>query len=103
MVPLGNGILRIFVAVNIIHGSSLGIFIPRAFKNPKSNDLLKAVMLYLAKIYYDLKNYKEALKHINESLILNENFSESIELRQKILELVRKEKKSDFIDDTSVI
>ena len=59
--------------------------------------------LYLAKIYYDLKNYKEALKHIKESLIINENFSEGIELRKKILELLRKEKKSDFINDKSVI
>ena len=59
--------------------------------------------LYLAKIYYDLNNFKEALKHINESLIINEDFSESIELRKKILELKRKEKKTDYIDDKSVI
>ncbi|MHA1467568.1 MAG: tetratricopeptide repeat protein, partial [Promethearchaeota archaeon] len=60
-------------------------------------------LLYLAKIQYDLKNFKEALKHINESLRINENFSEGIELRKEILELKRKGKKKDFIDDKSVI
>ena len=59
--------------------------------------------LYLAKIYYDLKNFKEALKHINESLTINENFSEGIELQKKILELIKKEKKSDFDSNKSVI
>lgn len=59
--------------------------------------------LYLAKIYYDLKNHKEALKHINGSLIINEKFSEGIELRKKILKLIKKKKKSDFDSDKFVI
>ena len=58
---------------------------------------------YLAKIFYDLRNFEEALKHVNESLKINENFTEGIDLRKEILEMIRKEKKSDFISDKSVI
>jgi tetratricopeptide (TPR) repeat protein len=59
--------------------------------------------LYLAKIDFELKNFKEALKYVNESLKINESFSEGLELRKKILESTKKEKKSDFISDKSVI
>lgn len=52
------------------------------------------IRLNLAKIYLDMKNYKQALESISISLKLKPNFQDAIDLRQQIYGLIVEEKKN---------